>query len=76
MAAMRFWKRSIRSSSASQSSSGQTMVSDGSSLTNFQTWLTKVGIKPMRRIYPGSSWENGYNVALQPLHPAQGGSQC
>ena len=27
---------------------------------NFQTWLSKVGIKPMR-IYPGSPWENGYN---------------
>lgn len=27
---------------------------------NFQTWLTKVGIKPIR-IYPGSPWENGYN---------------
>ena len=27
---------------------------------NFQTWLTKVGIKPIR-IYPGSLWENGYN---------------
>ena len=26
----------------------------------FQTWLTKVGIKPIR-IYPGSPWENGYN---------------
>ena len=27
---------------------------------NFQTWLAKVGIKPVR-IYPGSPWENGYN---------------
>ncbi len=27
---------------------------------NFQTWLTKVGIKPIR-IAPGSPWENGYN---------------
>ena len=27
---------------------------------NFQTWLTKAGIKPIR-IYPGSPWENGYN---------------
>jgi len=27
---------------------------------NFQAWLTKVGIKPIR-IYPGSPWENGYN---------------
>ena len=27
---------------------------------NFQGWLTKVGIKPIR-IYPGSPWENGYN---------------
>ena len=27
---------------------------------NFQKWLTKVGIKPIR-IYPGSPWENGYN---------------
>jgi len=27
---------------------------------NFQSWLTKVGIKPIR-IYPGSPWENGYN---------------
>ena len=27
---------------------------------NFQTWLTRVGIKPIR-IYPGSPWENGYN---------------
>ena len=27
---------------------------------NFHTWLTKVGIKPIR-IYPGSPWENGYN---------------
>ena len=27
---------------------------------NFQTWLTGVGIKPIR-IYPGSPWENGYN---------------
>jgi transposase InsO family protein len=27
---------------------------------NFQTWLTKVGIKPIR-IYPGSPWETGYN---------------
>ena len=26
----------------------------------FQTWLTRVGIKPIR-IYPGSPWENGYN---------------
>lgn len=26
----------------------------------FQTWLTKVGIKPIY-IYPGSPWENGYN---------------
>ena len=26
----------------------------------FQSWLTKVGIKPIR-IYPGSPWENGYN---------------
>lgn len=26
----------------------------------FQTWLTKVGIKPIR-ITPGSPWENGYN---------------
>ena len=26
----------------------------------FKTWLTKVGIKPIR-IYPGSPWENGYN---------------
>lgn len=25
---------------------------------NFQTWLTRVGIKPIR-IYPGSPWENG-----------------
>jgi len=28
---------------------------------NFQTWLTRVGIKPIR-IYPGSPWENGYNA--------------
>ena len=27
---------------------------------NFQAWLIKVGIKPIR-IYPGSPWENGYN---------------
>jgi putative transposase len=27
---------------------------------NFQAWLTKVGVKPIR-IYPGSPWENGYN---------------
>ena len=27
---------------------------------NFQTWLTNVGIKPIR-IFPGSPWENGYN---------------
>ena len=27
---------------------------------NFQTWLKKVGVKPIR-IYPGSPWENGYN---------------
>jgi len=27
---------------------------------NFQTWLTRVGIKPIR-IYPESPWENGYN---------------
>lgn len=27
---------------------------------NFQNWLTKVGIKPIR-IYQGSPWENGYN---------------
>jgi putative transposase len=27
---------------------------------NFQTWLNRVGIKPIR-IYPGSPWENGYN---------------
>lgn len=27
---------------------------------NFQSWLTKVGIKPIR-IFPGSPWENGYN---------------
>jgi len=27
---------------------------------NFQTWLARVGIKPIR-IYPGSPWENGYN---------------
>ena len=27
---------------------------------NFQTWLCKVGIKPIR-ITPGSPWENGYN---------------
>jgi len=27
---------------------------------NFQTWLTRVGIKPIH-IYPGSPWENGYN---------------
>ena len=26
----------------------------------FQSWLTKVGVKPIR-IYPGSPWENGYN---------------
>jgi len=26
----------------------------------FQSWLTKVDIKPIR-IYPGSPWENGYN---------------
>ncbi|MEL7054328.1 MAG: IS3 family transposase [Cyanobacteria bacterium J06588_5] len=26
----------------------------------FQSWLTKVGVKPIR-IYPGSLWENGYN---------------
>ena len=26
----------------------------------FQTWLNKVGVKPIR-IYPGSPWENGYN---------------
>ena len=26
----------------------------------FQTWLKKVGVKPIR-IYPGSPWENGYN---------------
>ena len=25
-----------------------------------QTWLKKVGIRPMQ-IYPGSPWENGYN---------------
>ena len=25
-----------------------------------QTWLRKVGIKPIQ-IYPGSPWENGYN---------------
>ena len=25
-----------------------------------QTWLKKVGIKPIQ-IYPGSPWENGYN---------------
>ncbi|MEM1163038.1 MAG: integrase core domain-containing protein [Pseudomonadota bacterium] len=25
-----------------------------------QTWLRRVGIKPIR-IYPGSHWENGYN---------------
>jgi len=28
---------------------------------NFQTWLTRIGIKPIR-IYPGSPWENGYNA--------------
>jgi len=28
--------------------------------TTFQSWLIKVGIKPIR-IYPGSPWENGYN---------------
>jgi len=28
--------------------------------TNFQSWLKKVGVKPIR-IYPGSPWENGYN---------------
>jgi transposase InsO family protein len=27
---------------------------------NFQAWLTKAHIKPIR-IYPGSPWENGYN---------------
>ena len=27
---------------------------------NFQTWLTRIGIKPIR-IYPESPWENGYN---------------
>jgi len=27
---------------------------------NFQTWLARSGIKPIR-IYPGSPWENGYN---------------
>jgi putative transposase len=27
---------------------------------NFQTWLTRAGIKPIRT-YPGSPWENGYN---------------
>jgi putative transposase len=27
---------------------------------NFQAWLKRVGIKPVR-IYPGSPWENGYN---------------
>ena len=27
---------------------------------SFQTWLKKVGVKPIR-IYPGSPWENGYN---------------
>jgi putative transposase len=27
---------------------------------SFTVWLTKVGIKPIR-IYPGSTWENGYN---------------
>lgn len=26
----------------------------------FQTWLTRVGVKPIR-ILPGSPWENGYN---------------
>ena len=25
-----------------------------------QSWLVRVGIKPIR-IYPGSTWENGYN---------------
>ena len=28
--------------------------------TALQTWLKKVGIKPIQ-IYPGSPWENGYN---------------
>ena len=27
---------------------------------NFQTWLARIGIKPIR-IYPGSPWGNGYN---------------
>lgn len=27
---------------------------------DLQSWLTKVGIKPIQ-IYPGSPWENGYN---------------
>ena len=27
---------------------------------NFQSWLSKIGVKPIR-IAPGSPWENGYN---------------
>ncbi len=38
-----------------RSDNGPEFVAEG-----FQTWLTKVGVKPIR-IYPGSPWENGYN---------------
>ena len=31
---------------------------------NFQTWLTKVGVKPIR-IYPGSPWESGCNIPVR-----------
>jgi putative transposase len=38
-----------------RSDNGPEFVAEG-----FHTWLTKVGVKPIR-IYPGSPWENGYN---------------
>ena len=38
-----------------RSDNGPEFASEG-----FQTWLKKVGVKPIR-IYPGSPWENGYN---------------
>ena len=38
-----------------RSDNGPEFVSEG-----FQSWLNKVGVKPIR-IYPGSPWENGFN---------------
>ena len=57
----RFWRRSIRSfcGTANQPTSDPTNGPEFIA-TALQTWLKKVGIKPIQ-IYPGSPWENGYN---------------